>query len=187
MSKQLPEAEMERLKKQLGLVPHPSGYGAFREMFKGDREVVFTSLTSFVLYTGEPNNFSVPSHDGPRSTATSIYFLLTQPHCVTWHKHLSDEGFYWHAGGKVKVRMLTDGGKLSSVTLGDVVRHEDCMGQAIVPHETWYCAELQEGAAYALYSAVVTPGFEFRDWIAGEREAMLKAFPQHHDVIIQFT
>ncbi|KAH3794120.1 uncharacterized protein LOC127836878 isoform X2 [Dreissena polymorpha] len=172
MSQQSPEAEMERLKKQLGLVPHPSGYGAFREMFKGDREVVFTSPTS---------------HDGPRSTATSIYFLLTQPHCVTWHKHLSDEGFYWHAGGKVKVRMLTDGGTLSSVTLGDVVRHEDCMGQAIVPHDTWYCAELQEGAAYALYSAVVTPGFEFRDWIAGEREAMLKAFPQHHDVIIQFT
>ena len=54
--------------------------------------------------------------------------------------------------------MLTDGGTLSSVTLGDVVRHEDCMGQAIVPHDTWYCAELQEGAAYALYSAVVTPG-----------------------------
>ncbi|KAH3794401.1 uncharacterized protein LOC127837548 isoform X2 [Dreissena polymorpha] len=172
MSQQSPEAEMERLKKQLGLVHHLSGYGAFREMFKGDREVVFTSPTS---------------HDGPRSTATSIYFLLTQPHCVTWHKHLSDEGFYWHAGGKVKVRILTDGGTLSSVTLGDVVRNEDCMGQAIVPHDTWYCAELQGGAAYALYSAVVTPGFEFRDWIAGEREAMLKAFPQHHDVIIQFT
>ncbi|XP_052252682.1 uncharacterized protein LOC127859364 isoform X2 [Dreissena polymorpha] len=172
MSQQSSEAEMERLKKQLGLVPHPSGYGAFRKMFKGDREVVFTSPTS---------------HDGPRSTATSIYFLLTQPHCVTWHEHLSDEGFYWHAGGKVKVRMLTDGGTLSSVTLGDVVRHEDCMGQSIVPHDTWYCAELQEGAAYALYSAVVTPGFEFRDWIAGERKAMLKAFPQHHDVIIQFT
>jgi predicted cupin superfamily sugar epimerase len=42
-------------------------------------------------------------HGGTRAPGTSIYFLLAAPNCVNWHKHLSDEGFYWHAGGRVKV------------------------------------------------------------------------------------
>lgn len=41
------EDEIERLKSQLQLVPHPSGYGAFREVWKGDRQVTFTSQTRY--------------------------------------------------------------------------------------------------------------------------------------------
>ena len=37
---------IERLKTQLQLVPHPSGFGAYRECFKGDRQVVFVSQTA---------------------------------------------------------------------------------------------------------------------------------------------
>jgi len=53
-------------------------------------------------------------HKGPRSTGTSIYFLLARPNTVQWHKHLSDEGFYWHAGGRVNVGSI-------DVGCGDVV------------------------------------------------------------------
>ncbi|WAR31458.1 hypothetical protein MAR_034000 [Mya arenaria] len=164
--------EIERIKKQLDLGPHPSGYGAFREMFKGDRQVIFTAKTS---------------HSGSRSTGTSIYFLLQRPNSVQWHKHLSDEGFYWHAGGKVIIHLLSDSGELTTTTLGDVTRNEDCACQAVVPHDTWYSAELAPDAQYSLYSAVVIPGFEYEDWIQGKREEMVKQFPQHEELITRLT
>lgn len=57
-----------------------------------------------------------------------------------------------------QIHMIKDNGELSTVTLGDVVRHVDCVGQVVVPHDTWYAAELEEGSQYSLYSAVVMPG-----------------------------
>lgn len=57
--------------------------------------------------------------------------------------------------------MLKDSGELTSVTLGDVVSNKDCVGQVVVPHDTWYSAELVQDAEYSLYSAVVMPGIMF--------------------------
>lgn len=57
-----------------------------------------------------------------------------------------------------QIHMIKDNGELSTVTLGDVVRHVDCVGQVVVPHDTLYAAELEDGSQYSLYSAVVMPG-----------------------------
>ena len=54
--------------------------------------------------------------------------------------------------------MLRDDGAHICHVLGDVVKYADCVGQVVVPHDTWYSAELMEGEEYALYSAVVMPG-----------------------------
>lgn len=163
---------IEKLKAQLKLVPHPTGYGAFKEIWKGDRQVTFTNQTS---------------HSGPRASGTSIYFLLAAPNSVQWHKHLSDEGFYWHAGDKVQIHMIHQDGTYSCHVLGDVVKHSDCVAQVVVPHDTWYASELTPNAEYCLYSAVVMPGFEFEDWTEGKREELLKEYPQHEKLILRLT
>ena len=54
--------------------------------------------------------------------------------------------------------MLKDDGAHICHVLGDVVKYADCVGQVVVPHDTWYSAELMEGEKYSLYSAVVMPG-----------------------------
>ncbi|XP_053380350.1 uncharacterized protein LOC123562790 [Mercenaria mercenaria] len=166
------DGEIDRLKKQLKLVPHPSGFGAFREMWKGDRQVTFKTRTS---------------HSGTRASGTSIYFLLAAPNCVRWHKHLSDEGFYWHAGGRVQIHMIKEDGTHTCHVLGDVLKHEDCVAQVVVPHDTWYAAELLPDAKYSLYSAVVMPGFEFEDWFEGKRKDMIEQYPQHEKLITKLT
>ncbi|KAJ8300259.1 hypothetical protein KUTeg_021778 [Tegillarca granosa] len=79
--------EIERLKKQFDLIDHPEG-GFFAEKWRGDRKCTLT----------QPNQY-----DGPRDVASSIYYLLTSPNYISWHKHLSEEIFYWHAGGPLKV------------------------------------------------------------------------------------
>ena len=71
-----------------------------------------------------------------------------------------------------QIHILKDSGELKSVTLGDVVRNEDCVAQVVVPHDTWYSAELVQDAPYSLYSAVVIPGKYnntglFRDLLVG--------------------
>ncbi|XP_071096901.1 uncharacterized protein [Haliotis cracherodii] len=164
------DPEIKQLTDQLNLIPHPEG-GAFREMWRGERMVTFTEETA---------------HGGPRNVGTNIYYMLKAPNFISWHKVLSDEFFYWHAGGTAKVHFLDKDGKHSSVLLGDVLKNPECAYQVLVPHEMWYACELVD-REYVLYSATVMPGFEFKDWLEGKRSEMIQQFPQHEDLITRLT
>ncbi|KAL3870573.1 hypothetical protein ACJMK2_038624 [Sinanodonta woodiana] len=161
------EHEIESLKKSLNLQPHPEG-GAFIELWKGDRNVKFLGDTK---------------HDGARATGTSIHYLLVSPSFVSWHRHLSDEIFFWHAGGPLRINMIQKDGSLVSHTLGNVLLDPSCVYQVIVPHDTWYSAELVDMKPYCLYSAVVMPGFEYQDWFPADRIKLTAEFPQHEEII----
>ncbi|KAK6194838.1 hypothetical protein SNE40_000380 [Patella caerulea] len=162
--------QMEKLKKILQLEQHPEG-NQFRQVWRGDREMNFVNKTL---------------HDGPRSVGSSIHTLLTSPDFVSWHRVLSDEIYFWHAGGVMKVHLLDDKGNHSHVLLGDVLKNDSYVYQVLIPHDMWYAAEIVEGD-YLLFSAVVIPGFEFRDWTAAKREEMIKEYPQHTDLITRLT
>ncbi|KAK3088636.1 hypothetical protein FSP39_021640 [Pinctada imbricata] len=165
------DGEIERLVRQLNLQQHPEG-GFFCELFRGDRQMTFTTKTK---------------HDGPRDVGTCIHYLLKAPNFTSWHQVLSDELFLWHAGGPCKLYLLDNEGNLTHKILGDALKDADHVYQVLVPHDTWYAAELLDDVKYVLFSAVVIPGFEFKDWIQGEREKLLEQFPQHKDVITKLT
>lgn len=42
-------------------------------------------------------------------------------------------------------------------------------------------------AAFVLFSVVVSPGFDIRDDVAGNREELVKQFPKHKDFVERFT
>ncbi|XP_053381544.1 uncharacterized protein LOC123562809 [Mercenaria mercenaria] len=163
---------VKQIKQQLKLDPHPSGAGAFRQLWKGDRDVVFTSKTS---------------HSSARSIGTSIYLLRVAPNCGQWHKHLSDQGFFWHAGGALNIHMLHEDGRYSYDVLCDVTTNENCSGHVIIPHDTWYFAVLSPDASYNLCSEVVMPGFEFEDWSVGSEGDLVEIYPQYNDIIKNIT
>ena len=54
--------------------------------------------------------------------------------------------------------MIKDDGTHTCHVLGDVMKHAECVAQIVVPHDTWYSAELYPDAKFSLYSAVVMPG-----------------------------
>src|ERR1022692_2906640 len=67
------------LAEQLDLLPHPEG-GRFRETWRS------------------PVSFSPEGYRGPRSAATSIYFLRHPGEESRWHVVRSDELWFWRSG-----------------------------------------------------------------------------------------
>ena len=79
------------LAEALGLEPHPEG-GWFRETYRS--EVTF-----------EPDGY-----DGPRATATAIYYLLEPGEESRWHVVASDELWLWHSGSPLETLARGCGG-----------------------------------------------------------------------------
>jgi uncharacterized protein len=132
---------------QLDLQPHPEG-GWYRQTFR-------------CAHTVTPEGY-----DGERSTATAIYFLLNPGERSAWHVVKSDELWFWHAGGPLRLSLGGDGddvGETTDVVLGFGPGRQ---AQALVPAGVWQAAE-PAGGDFVLVSCVVSPGFEFADFRLG--------------------
>nr|WP_246497194.1 cupin domain-containing protein [Sphaerisporangium rubeum] len=133
---------------ELGLLPHPEG-GWFRETWRTSAE------------------FVPAGYDGPRQSATGIYFLLAPGEESVWHAVRSDEVWFWHRGGPLTLTLGGTGrepGEPAAVTLGPRVEDGE-LPQVIVPAGTWQAAR-PTGAEAVLVSCVVSPGFDFADFTA---------------------
>lgn len=153
-----PRSEAQALIDTLGLQPHPEG-GHFREVFRS---------TTPITHNG-----------GPRSAATSIYYLLAEEAFSAWHRIDADEIWYFHAGGPLALHVLRRDGTLVTHLLGNPLTHNGAVFQAVVPAGCWFAAELPESHSYALVGCAVAPGFEFSGFeLAGETD-MAAAITQH--------
>jgi predicted cupin superfamily sugar epimerase len=52
---------------------------------------------------------------------------------------------------------------------------------------TWFGGYLNEGGSFGLMGTTVAPGFEFQDFVLGEREPLLRDFPQAEKEINRLT
>lgn len=131
----------------LDLAPHPEG-GWYRETWR-------TELTA------DP-----PGYPGSRAMASCIYFLLHPGEESRWHVVASDELWLWHRGGPLTLRLGGTGDMPNEPgephTVGpDIERgHQP---QFLVPAGVWQAA-VPAGDEPVLVSAVVAPGFDFRDF-----------------------
>ncbi|MFC0551822.1 cupin domain-containing protein [Planotetraspora thailandica] len=132
----------------LDLLPHPEG-GWFRETWR-------TSVS-----------FEPPGYGGARQSATGIYFLLNPGEESVWHAVRSDEVWFWHRGGPLRLVLGGTGerpGDEQVITLGPDVENGQ-VPQALVPAGTWQAAR-PAGDEGVLVSCVVSPGFDFADFTA---------------------
>jgi predicted cupin superfamily sugar epimerase len=143
-----PAGEMERpkLAQALDLAPHPEG-GWFRETWRS------------------PVSFQPDGYDGPRASATAIYFLLVPGEESRWHRVRSAEIWLWHSGGPLTLDLGGTGddpGDAEPITLGpDVEAGEH--PQAVVPAGAWQAARPADDQP-VLVSCIVSPGFDFADF-----------------------
>ena len=158
-----PEAEQRA--RALGLAPHPEG-GWFREVFRSRERVPREAL---------PKRFP-----GPRALATSILYLLGTGERSRFHRLRADELWSHHAGGAMHLHVFERGGSRRLVVGAD-------SPQVAVPHGTWFAAEPEPGAAFALAGCFVSPGFEYEDLELADREVLLAEFPLERELILRFT
>ena len=160
----------DELIKKLDLMQHPEG-GWFRETYRSPVEVAASELPG--------------GYGGGRRLGTSIYFLLKDGERSHWHRLVSDELWYYHGGRSVRLYLLDEDGGLEVKLLG-----ADGDFQLLIPAGRWFAAELDADMGredFGLVGCVVLPGFEFEDFELGTREQLLRAYPQHEELVRKFT
>ena len=154
----------------LNLKPHPEEGGYFVETYRSEE----------LLLPG-----TLPDR-GRRCYGTAIYYLLTPDTFSAVHRLKSDEIFHFYLGDPVEMLQLWPDGSGRILVLGsDLLK--GMQPQIVVPKGVWQGTRLLLGGEYALLGTTVAPGFEFADFESGNRNVLIKSFPQFKDLIISLT
>lgn len=123
---------------------------------------------------------------GQRSFSSAILYLLTPDTFSRLHRLRSDEIFHFYLGDPVTMLQLHPDGSGEVITLGqDILRGERI--QVAVPGGSWQGCFLNPGGRFALMGTTVSPGFEFADFEAADREDPLAQYPAQKDLIVRLT
>ena len=141
-----------------------------------------------------------PTPAGPRALCTSIMYLLTSKDPSRFHRLRFDEMWFFHGGATVEMvfldpvetvmlgpeapQALARGGRWMAARIATpAAPGAPAPGEVGPPPERASDDVLTLGPAWALVGCVVNPGFEYEDFEAGEREALLAAYPQAAEYI----
>jgi predicted cupin superfamily sugar epimerase len=157
--------------KKLDLQPHPEG-GYFKETYRSDGTISASNLTS---------EFS-----GKRNFSTSIYYMLISGEFSAFHKINQDEIWHFYNGSPIELHIIDESGKHAKYLIGrDLSRGE--ASQLVVPANCWFASKVVQDHSYSLVGCTVAPGFDFDDFVLADRKEMTSAFPQHKELILEFT
>lgn len=161
----------DRWIRTLKLSPHPEG-GYFKEVYRSTEVLATSSL---------PRRYG-----GRRPFSTSIYFLLKEGEPSRFHRLRSDEVWHFYEGGPLRIHILKRDGRYEAIDLG---RDPEAgrMFQTIVKRGSWFGAEVLSGGRFSLIGCTIAPGFDFADFLLGERADLLKRFPRRRALIERLT
>ncbi len=164
--------DIDNLIQALGLIPHPVEGGFYRETYRSAGEI--------------PGEVLPADYEGARHYSTAIYYLLTPETFSEMHRLPTDELFHFYIGDCVEMLHLYADGSSRRVVLGpDLMAGEHV--QIIVPAGVWQGCRLRPGGAFALLGCTVAPGFDFRDYVRGRRDDLLRQYPAEAERILQLT
>jgi predicted cupin superfamily sugar epimerase len=142
----MPTADLPTWAADLDLEPHPEG-GWYAETYR--------------------HPATTETARGTRSLGTAIHFLLLPGESSAWHRVTSDELWFHHRGGPLRLWLGGDAeapGAPVEQRLGpDVTAGQ--RPQLLVPAGHWQAARPVDEAV--LVSCVVVPGFDFADFSLG--------------------
>lgn len=156
----------------LSLKPHPEEGGYFIETYRSHETIPTDALPG--------------CYNGIRAFSTAIYYLLTPDSFSALHRLQTDEIFHFYLGDSVEMLQLWPDGNGKVITLGiDLLK--GMRPQVVVPKGVWQGARLVPGGGLALLGTTVSPGFEFVDYEAGQRDLLIKTYPHYQDLIFSLT
>ncbi len=138
-------------------------------------------------FSTEPLAFTTP--DGKKRTpGTAIYYLITREDFSAFHRVASAEIYHHYAGSGAVLTLIQPDGTLHEAALGDRLDKGE-RPQIVIPEGTWQACRLSDSGAddWCLIGATVTPGFEWDDFELGDREDLIRRFPQHRGFIEPLT
>jgi predicted cupin superfamily sugar epimerase len=156
---------------KINLIAHPEG-GYYCETYRSQLSIAKEALP--------------PEFTGSRLVSTAIYFLLEGENFSAFHRLRSDEIWHFYAGGTIAVHVIDPDGSYSKIQLGSDPQAGEVF-QAVVKAGSWFASQVRDPKSFALAGCTVAPGFDFADFELGKRSELVKLYPQHRDLIEQFT
>ena len=81
---------------------------------------------------------------------------------------------------------VTSDGKVEKIILGSDIAHGQQL-QLLIKAGTWFGGYLNDGGQVGLMGTTVAPGFDFADFVFGQKEKILKEFTSAKDEINRLT
>ena len=162
----------ELLIARLGLRPLPIEGGYYFETFRSGDVVSSKCL---------PERYKTD-----RCLSTAIYYLLTSETKSKMHRIFSDEIFHFYLGDPVQMLQLNPNGSSNIFYIGtDIMSGQ--RPQVAVPAGIWQGSRLVDSGEFALMGTTVAPGFEFDEYVHGDRSELAEMWPQHKALIEDLT
>jgi len=156
----------------LDLKPLEAEGGFFKEVYRSKDIIPKAALPTF--------------YNSDRCFGTAIYYLLTPESFSALHKVNSDEIFHFYLGDPVEMLLLYPDGSGQEIILGQDIENGQRL-QLTVPRGVWQGAGLCPKGKFALMGTTVSPGFEYADFILGQRQSLIETYPDHSSNIIRLT
>jgi len=102
------------------------------------------------------------------------------------HRLQSDEIFHFYLGDPVEMLQLWSDGSGKVIKIGSDILN-GMQPQVLVPRGVWQGARLIRDGRFAPLGTTVSPGFEWTDYESGQRDQLLKSYPQFREWIIALT
>lgn len=123
---------------------------------------------------------------GEAPNATAIYYLLSGEAFSHFHRLSADEIYHFYLGSPVELTELLPDGRVKTTILGQDVLNGQCV-QYVVSAGCWQGSRLVGSEGFALLGTTMCPGYTQEGYEHGEREALLRAYPQAREVIQALT
>ena len=163
--------DKEAIIKLLDLQPHPEG-GFFKETYRSPGIIPKESLDD--------------SFGGDRNHSTSIYFMLTSENFSAFHRIKADEGWHFYLGSPIRLHTISAEGDYTHNIIGNDIMNGE-QPQLIVNAGDWFASEVVEENSFSLVGCTVSPGFSYEDFEMAQQTDLINKFPQHKELILQFT
>ena len=132
-------------------------------------------------------NFPVYKDGEKFKRFTICSYILSRGEKSVFHKLLvGDEIWSYQAGGRLVLHEISAKGIYKKILLGPNI-HEGEVLNYVVVSGNWMAAELEDNEEFAVSSCIVVPGFEFTDWVAGNREDLIALCPEALGVVERLT
>lgn len=156
----------------LALEPLPGEGGYYRETYRSGIVIPPSELPAV--------------YPAKKSISTAIYYLLTAETSSRLHRLPTDEIYHFYLGDPVTMLQLHPDGEVTRLTLGTDLAGGQSV-QTTVPAGSWHGSAVEEGGHFALMGTTMAPGFDFDDFEPGERDSLIRAYPDQRELIERLT
>jgi predicted cupin superfamily sugar epimerase len=159
---------------QLDLQLLPEEGGLFRQTYLSDEIVHAGALP--------------PRYKRDKAFSTAIYYMLTDDPDSFSALHIlpTDEIYHFYLGDPVELLLLFPDSRHKKIVLGQDVLADQHV-QFVVPREVWQGSYLLPGGRFALMGTTMAPGFDFQDYVAGDRSELSRRYPEAKTLIERLT